>query len=58
MGSRGKDEYTMSLPGYDAWLEAPYTDAPDACENCDDEGCHLCDKEEAYLHHISTDPRV
>ena len=22
----------MSLPGYDAWLEAPYTDVPDACE--------------------------
>ena len=28
---------------YDAWLEGPYTDQPDACEECDDEGCHLCD---------------
>jgi len=48
---------SYDLPGYDAWLESPYTDAPDACE-CDDRGCHLCDEHEAYLYHISTDPRV
>ena len=43
---------------YDAWLEAPYTMAPDACEECDDEGCRFCDKEMAYDWHISTDPRI
>ena len=43
---------------YDAWLEAPYTNAPEVCDNCDDEGCHLCDRQIAYDLHISTDPRV
>jgi len=46
----------VSLPGYDAWLEAPYM--TEACENCDDEGCHLCDRQMAYDWHISTDPRI
>ena len=43
---------------YDAWLEAPYTEARDACESCDDRGCHLCDRQMAYDWHISTDPRI
>ena len=43
---------------YDAWLEAPYTMAPDACEECDDEGCHLCDEQIADDLSWSTDPRV
>lgn len=30
----------------------------EACENCDDEGCHLCDRQMAYDWHISTDPRI
>jgi hypothetical protein len=46
----------VSLPGYDAWLEAPYM--TEACENCDDEGCRFCDKEMAYDYQISTDPRI
>ncbi|MBT3194087.1 MAG: hypothetical protein HN341_16205 [Verrucomicrobia bacterium] len=46
----------MSMTGYDAWLESPYTAA--ACENCDDEGCRFCDKEMAHDYHISTDPRI
>ena len=46
------------MSNYDAWLESPYTDQPDACENCDDEGCHLCDRQMAYDWHISTDPRI
>jgi hypothetical protein len=49
---------TDPFANYDAWLEGPYTNAPDACENCDDEGCHLCDRQMAYDWHISTDPRV
>ncbi len=48
---------SYDLPNYDAWLEGPYTDDSPECE-CDDRGCHLCDKHEAYLYHISTDPRV
>ena len=43
---------------YDAWLEGPYTDQPDACEECDDEGCHLCDTQMAEDYYWSTDPRV
>ena len=47
------------MNGYDAWLEAPYTDAKDACENLEcDEGCRFCDKQAAYDYHISTDPRI
>jgi len=42
---------------YDAWLESPYTDAPDACE-CENRGCHLCDLLMAEDYHWSTDPRV
>ena len=46
------------MQGYDRWLESPYTDVPDACENCDDEGCHLCDRELAKEWAASIDPRV
>lgn len=27
----------MSLPGYDAWLEAPYADAGEVCDACADD---------------------
>jgi hypothetical protein len=33
-----------------------YDPPDDPCE-CGDR-CHLCDKQEAYLHAISTDPRI
>ena len=46
------------MSNYDAWQESQYTDQPHACENCDDEGCHLCDKQMAEDYYWSTDPRV
>jgi len=41
---------------YDAWLEAPYM--TEACENCDDDGCHMCDREMAEEYRWAMDPRV
>jgi hypothetical protein len=43
---------------YDAWLEGPYTNQPDSCENCDDDGCHMCDREKAEEYRWAMDPRV
>lgn len=38
----------------DSWYDPP----DDPCEKCGGEGCHLCDRHEAYLYRWSTDPRV
>lgn len=43
---------------YDAWLEGPYTNAPEACDNCADEGCYQCDRQMAEDWHWARDPRV
>ena len=48
-------EATMSdfhMP--DSWYDPP----DDACEACEGEGCHLCDRALAYEWRISTDPRI
>jgi hypothetical protein len=38
----------------DSWYDPP----DDACEACEGEGCHLCDRALAYEWRISTDPRI
>jgi hypothetical protein len=43
---------------YDAWLEAPYTDAESECDNCEDceDGCSDHEEDdayEAYQEHLS-----
>ena len=38
----------------DSWYDPP----DDACEKCEGEGCHLCDRQMAEDYRWSTDPRV